>query len=149
MNEFINSNVRFTDGMTAATKEFARSKPFQGTVAERAEKFQAYHDAVMAENELENVSLIVAEDTVTDESGASGISRVVHLDEAGLPTDEETNNRAIFLAGKLSVVTYLYLVGVLLGYGRRQAMEFAVNLFAKRFPRSFAACYTQHGMIRR
>ena len=147
MRTIIDQNVRFTPSMVTATKAFARSKPWRGTVAERADKFREYHAAVVAENDLAHVSLIVQEDTITDQSGGSAASGIVHVGSDGLPTDSATGSVAIVLAGKLSVVTYLFLVGVTLGYDRRAAMKFAVNLFKQRFPRSFAACRLQGGML--
>jgi hypothetical protein len=134
MRQIIDQNVRFTPAMLQATKAFARSKPWRGTVAERAEKFSAYHEAVAKANELDS-KLIIEAHTITDEPGASGAS-YLH------PHDKD-----ILIRGRLSVVTYLFLVGLALDYDRKQAMKFAVNLFKQCFPLSFAACRLQGGLL--
>ena len=146
MQAILDDAVRFTAGMTRATRAFAKSKPWRGTVAERAAKFADYHAAVAAENEL-TTELVVLEQTITDRSGASGSSGLVYMNENGEPTRQETERRAIVMAGRLSVVTYLFLVGLALGYKRTEAMKFAVNLFRQRFPRSFAACRFEGGLL--
>ena len=145
MRQIIDENVRFTEGMIQATKAFAKSKPWRGTLEERAEKFHTYHAAVAAENDLTH-SLIVMEETLGDAPGTS-TGAIVHVDDAGLPTHERTGKLAIVLAKKLSVVTYLFLVAGALGYDRRKALKFAVNLFKQCFPLSFSACRLEGGLL--
>lgn len=144
MSDSNGSTIRFTTGMTRATREFAKSKPWQGTVKERAEKFQTFHAAVIAENEM-NAELVIAIDTITGES--SGASGVMNLDENGEPTSADTGRKAIVMTGKLSVVTYLFLVGRVLGYDADRAMVFAKELFKQRFPASFSGCRMQGRML--
>lgn len=145
MRQIIDQNIRFTPGMIEATKAFAKSKPWRGTVSERIEKFRTYHEAVAKENDLPH-SLVVLEETIGDVPGTS-TGAICNVDEAGLPTHERTGNLAIVLAKKLSVVTYLFLVGSALGYEKRKALKFAVNLFKQRFPLSFSACRFERGLL--
>src|SRR5688572_2407296 len=118
MRQILDENVRFTAGMTEATKAFAQSKPWRGTVAERAQKFLDYHEAVAKESELPHV-LLICEDTITDASRASGSS---HIDQ---------RNPSIVLSGRLSGVTDLFLASIARRYDRRAAMNSEVNSFKR------------------
>lgn len=147
MSQPNNDRVRFSASVTTATKAFAKSKPWQGTIEERVQKFQTFHSALCDAMELENVDLMIDEANLFGGRGASGMSCLGFLDENGVLTHVETARPVIMLTGKLSVVTYLFLVGRALGYERTDAMTFATELFKQRFPRSAAAVQTRNGML--
>jgi hypothetical protein len=128
----LESPVNFTPAIIEATKVYARAKPWRGDVGQRVEKLEAFHNALCAANEVK-AELIVETDTLTDQPGAS-LSSLVR------PSDREGIDYAIVIKGKLSVVTYLHLFALCMGYTPFDAMRFRVNLFKRCFPLSFAAC---------
>lgn len=121
---YVNENAVFTDSVMEATKDFAKSKPWQGDADERADKFRAYHDAMCKACGIECVLEIVG----PSNSGRSGAE--ARMSSAG---------DMIVIAGKLSVVTYLYAFAKLI-YGEDSDLQltFAINLFRVGFPKSFA-----------
>jgi hypothetical protein len=109
----------------AVRRRRARSKPWRGTPAERLTKFGDLNRALAAAYGIESPALSFS---VTDPAGGRGngcYSRWIH---------------AIFLFGKLSVVTYLHEFAHARGMDERQAVRWSVNLFRRCFPRSFARC---------
>jgi hypothetical protein len=121
-SSYVDDSLQFTTGIEDAVKSFARSKPWVGTPDEQFQKLQAIHDSLCS----------ICEVTV-------GLQRVeIEVGERALIGYSERRN-AILIAGRLSVVTYLFAFArVLFGDARQRQMAFAVNLYKRCFPRSFA-----------
>ena len=129
----LQDNVRFTEPVTAAMRGFARSKPFRGTIEERKEKFRTFHATMCAACEIE--AAIDFNNVELEQSSVEGGSGVYRVEQDGPPV--------IVLSGKLSLATYLYLLGGLMGMeSHAERMKWAANLFRKFFPRSFAGLRT-------
>lgn len=126
----IDDSVKVNAAAAAALKEFRRSKPWRGTFAERLAKLEAFHAAM---SEAYGLSFKL---TARDEGDVcSGGSEVLPL------------RRTIALRGRLSVVTYLHLLGRARGMSRTDAIRWSVNVFRKFFPLSFSRCQFSGGML--
>jgi len=122
---------------TAALKAFRDSKPWRGSLDQRREKFETFHAALCEATGLtpELVLLEVERDAGVVTGGNGGYSG---------------RRNTIVLAGKLSVVTYLFAFGLLAGLdGRDEAMKWARGLFKHFFPRSAAGCVEVGGLMLR
>jgi len=131
ISSYVSESVAFTPAIVEATKSFARSKPWRGTLSVRKEKFQNFHTAMCQACEVKSELVFVH---------IPGLRRSAGSVVAG---------RLMLAENKLSAVTYLYWFAELI-YGRQpdQQMTFAVNLFKQRFPRSFAACDVSGPLVR-
>lgn len=126
----------------AALKAFRDSKPWKGTVDQRADKFAELHRGLIAAYELE--TLLVRDDQTVDPNGSSGASMFDSLE-----------NR-IVLRGRLSVVTYLYCFAcayllcqstVSRNDATAVAIEWAQAQFRHFFPRSARGCREDNGLL--
>ena len=135
----IAANYNFQAGTIEAAKEFARLKPYRGTTEERRAKFRAFHHQ-LCELHSAKVDLVFVGDN--NQHQHSGSSCFVFASES-VPIN------TIALTGRLSVVTYLTLFGTGIANGNmRKAKRWAVNLFQRSFPKSFAKlAINRHGMI--
>ena len=130
-------SVRFTPAVTEAMRAFARSKPFRGDADERQAKWRTFHESICAA-----VEVTAGLDFNNVELGGSSLLSGIAAGEDGTP--------CIVLVGKLSVVTYLYLLGGLMGQETHaDKMKWAANLFRKFFPRSFAGLRTDGAYLTR
>ncbi len=123
--EALSNNVRFTAPVVDAVKLGRASKLWRGTLDERKEKFQAMHSAFCQALEIE---------------ASLNLSRVTGRGLCLYRVKTRDGKTTIYLSGKLSFVTYLHAIGDAVGYEANARLSFAVNLFRKYFPRSFAAC---------
>lgn len=117
-----------------ATRDFARSKPWRGSIDERKAKWQAFNKA------LAWVCLI-PEPTLT-------FGDV----ESGGPSDESAYRRDVHninLRGRLSVVTLLNLFAAALGFNGLERYRWSLNLFARCFPISFSRCHFEGLLLRK
>lgn len=137
-DEFILEDVKFTDVITRATKDYAKAKPWQGTMQDRSDKLRAFHSALCQANSV-NIRLQINETNLTDRKLASLASCAY----------EAKGKQIISIAGKLSVVTYLHLFALIaLRYTKREAFQFSLNLFKQCFPISFRRRKLRHdGML--
>lgn len=117
--EAINDNIRFTPEIVLAIKHARASKLFQGTLQERQEKFRKMHTEL---SEAMGVKIKL------EFASGTSLSRVGRRRNTGI------------IHGRLSLVTYLHLVAQAAEYDANGQLTFAVNLFRKYFPRSFANC---------
>lgn len=117
--EVISDRSRFDPAALAAVKALARSKPWQGTNAERLEKFRTCAAAVAVAYGFNPPDVVI--------SDADGF--------------EPTTNR-IVLTEKLSVVTFLHILAIArdpqLTLGLRERFRWSLNLFKRCFPRSYS-----------
>lgn len=132
VSNLVSESFTLEPAIESAVKTFRRSKPWRGTVAERREKFLAFHKTLVESGQL------------TARLTFSG-SNPDNVDSVYSGLDLKTN--VIKMHGRLSVVTYLWLVASALGETR--PMAFAINVFARFFPRSFAASNCEGRFVRR
>jgi hypothetical protein len=125
---------QFPQAVLDAGKEFARSKPWRGDLAERREKFEKFITDMNAAVGM-NVSV-----TYQNEDRESSIMSRVDFTNVDAPV--------IIFDGRLSVATLLYTYAAAMApydqtmeshWGR---MRWAANMFRRFFPRSFAALDT-------
>jgi hypothetical protein len=125
LDGIINPNAKYKPAVLSAVSAFARSKPWAGTVDERKAKFAVLHAALCGIYERE-CELIFASDFGNQDIPSGRSSFNPHY-------------RRITLCGRSSVVTYLHEFAHALGKNEFRATSWSVNLFARKFPRSFAA----------
>lgn len=129
----------FSPELIAAMKRFRSMKPWRGSVAERKAKFTALH------LELRDI-LPSPEDHPTREWTLS-FHKIAPQDVPSA-MDLKCSTRTIQLYYKLSVVTYLYAVGVVAFRDRQIALAWAQALYRKMFPVSAAnTITTSDGLI--
>ena len=135
----IAANFTFQAGTIEAAKTFARTKPYLGTTEERRTKFKALHQQLCEVHSVK-VDLVFVGDN--NQHQHSGTSCFVFANES-VPIN------TIALAGRLSVVTYLTMFGAGIANGNmNKAKRWAVNLFQRSFPKSFAKlAINRQGMI--
>lgn len=119
--ELINDRRTFKPEVVAATKAYARSKPWQGTIEERQAKLRTYHQALCAAYGL------------TIELQFAMIVEAALLGGVGVSDD----NSKIMLSGKISVINYLHAFTKARGAGPRERFAWSLNLFKRYFPKSF------------
>jgi hypothetical protein len=117
--------MRFKPAALPAVRDFARSKPWQGTLARRKRKFRRLNRDLAVAYNIAEPRLIFQNVEANLPSWASNYRPLTHT---------------ITLVGKLSVVTFLHEFAHARGYGERQACRWSLNLFRCCFPRSFARC---------
>ncbi len=132
-NDNPNGILTFKPEVLAALRAFRHEKPWRGTVAERALKFQTLHTKLCE---------------VCDCQWA--------LNLAGVPDSElehgngglHTDDQEIVLWGKLSVVTYLFCFGSVIFNGdRARALSWATGLYRRTFPRSAERMVYENGLV--
>jgi hypothetical protein len=126
------TQVRLNQSAYTAIRDFRRAKPWRGTYSERSAKFDALHATLMGAYGLHTA--LLREPGPDACSGASEFCEV---------------RDAIIQRGRLSVVTYFYLLAVARGKQRAEAMVWAVGVFQRMFPVSFARCSMVGGLMRR
>lgn len=126
LNGLVNPNRKYKPEVLRAVGEFARSKPWRGTLDDRKVKFINLHRQLCSIYGCE-FELLFGNSWGNAEvfSGGSSCDRA---------------RAQIYLCGRTSVVTYLHEFAHALGKDEAAAVEWSVNLFARKFPRSFAGC---------
>jgi hypothetical protein len=117
----INDRKTYSDDVIAATKAYARSKPWRGTIEERQAKLQTYHQALCAAY------------GVTIELEFQAINAVAPI--GGLYVTPDRSK--IVLQTKISLVNYLHAFTKARGAGKRECFVWSINLFKRYFPKSF------------
>jgi hypothetical protein len=131
VTEVLTPRVHFKPATIEAVKQFARSKPWRGSLEERQAKFNAMHASLCGV--YGKATTLTFGDLDGGDSGASHFS----------PAQNE-----ITLCGRLSVTTYLHEFAHALGRGERGAVRWSVSLFKRCFPRSFRRCRHEGHMLR-
>jgi len=135
------SELKLNAAAKVAVKAFRDAKPWQGTDAERGDKYAELHRGLCAAYGLE--TLLVRDDTSGEEHTSSGGSRYM------------VRGNKIILSGRLSVVTYLTMFAFAMQRGTRvsrrnasaAASAFAVKTFKHFFPRSASRCRVVNGLL--
>lgn len=128
------ATIELNPAARQAIKNIRDAKPWRGPLQERADKFATLHREMCRAYDLE--TMLVRDDAFDPEcTGTSGGSFFNPL------------KNKIVLMGRLSVVTYLFLLGLATGAGREAAMQFAHEQFRHFFPRSFARCRLVDGLL--
>lgn len=131
--EVLDTQRKYKPAALRAVKDFARSKPWAGSLMERQEKFRVLNEALAAAYGFEAPKLVFGINETMD--GGSGCY---------LPA-----LRTIILKGRLSVVTYLHeFAHFLYGGSERTACRWSLNLFRRCFPRSWARLRFEGHMVR-
>jgi hypothetical protein len=120
--EAISDNVQFTPEIVQAVKNVRAAKLFQGTLAERQEKFRTFHAAMCK---------------------AMDVSIELKFKPGRKLSAYRLTHKTGTLIGRLSLVTYFYIMSHAAQYDFNGQMTFSINLFRKYFPRSFARCEQQ------
>lgn len=134
VEEVLDLDMKFRRAVLRAVREFAHSKPWQGSHDERQAKFRSL-----------NVSL----------AEACGVSIPQLILDGGNDRDSGRSCyipdlKIIILRGRLSVVTYLHeFAHHLFGPDERMACRWSINLFRRCFPRSFGRCRFEGHVLRR
>ena len=124
--ECIDESIRYRRGIVGTVRAFARTKPWKGTIQQRARKFARLNRRLAA------VCGIIVPRLRLDVTDARPRRRASGWYNAATHT--------IGLTGRLSVVTYLHEFAHALGKGETGACRWSINLFKRCFPRSFARC---------
>jgi len=171
-NAWFDADFDIPADVMRAVKAYAKSKPWRGTVAQQRDKLHHAHVMLCDAFKLGG-KIQLCTDGLDDTSPTSfwrgdtpppavqigtrmfSFSRNV----SGVNFNADETNAMIVLAGRLSVVTYLRLLGYVVALigdnpgdtlADEFATRFAVNAFARAFPRSFACCtVTEDGTVLR
>lgn len=127
-------SITLNEASHAAMRAFRDSRPWRGSLQERADKFAQFHRNLCRAYDLET---ILVRDDENDPACTGTSARSVF---------DRRRNR-IILSGRLSVVTYLALFAMAAGASQGVAILFARGAFAGYFPRSFARCQTRDGLL--
>lgn len=133
LERLVNEALELNAEAVAAVKGLATERPWRGAFDRRVEAFiqcnRELNEALPHDGHTWQLVHIGAR------TGDSGRSRI------------DPKLRRIVLAGHLSVVTFLYLFARTRDLPRAAAMVWAVTMFKKCFPRSFARCEFVGGMV--
>lgn len=124
--------MRFERRALKAVKDFAKAKPYRGTLDERKAKIVKLVDELGDAYGLEPVPLMV-----WNPSAGTGYYRpddnTIHMDP-----------------DRLSVVTLLHEFSHARGFDERKAVKWSVNMFKRVFPRSYSRLdHSAHMLVRR
>jgi hypothetical protein len=124
VREVLDRGLTFRPAARRAVRRFARSRPWQGTPAERKAKFRRLNRGLAHAYGIAAPALQFG-DLDGGPSGYSAYSPLSHT---------------IVLRGRLSVVTFLHEFAHARGFDERHACRWSLNLFRRCFPRSFGRC---------
>lgn len=125
---FVNPRELFKAAELRALKTFARSKPWRGSIEERQGKFLALHAAFMIAHGLDWQLIFMP-----------------HEAASGFAIDDQ--RRTVTMAGKLSVITYLFAISQIRGVTVQQSARWSLSLFARIFKRSAEKLVLENGRI--
>lgn len=128
----VDDQRRFPAAVLRATRAFARSKPWRGTIPERKEKFQAAAESLGKACGITPPSLLFGNVEADRCSGASAL-----------------RGDTITLRGRLSVVTLLNLMAAAKGLDGAERFGWSLSLFKRCFPISFSRCRFDGRLLRR
>ncbi len=118
--EILDDNMQFQPEVLAALEHFRDSKPYKGTVMERAGKVVALYEELSA---FFNIPVPLLSISAKSGDLFCHYQRVTHH---------------IMLNDKLSIVTALHEYGHALGMNERETCGWSINLFRKFFPEAYA-----------
>jgi hypothetical protein len=131
--EVLDPDKGYKSAALRAVGEFARSKPWRGTVAERQEKFRSLNAALAVAYGVSEPCLVFEIDERRDSGGSCYVPAT----------------QRIILRGRLSVVSYLHeFAHFRFGRSERTACRWSNNLFRRCFPRSWSRLTFDGHMVR-
>ncbi|QDU88383.1 hypothetical protein Pla175_17590 [Pirellulimonas nuda] len=151
VEDVINERRRFNADVLRAVKAFRRAKPFRGTIDEQKAALKAMH-AVIVEAYSLNVELEFGTGFGEDEPSLDSVlqdRRFLTRRGRTVPISAVAPDFAIRLQGRLSLVSYLHLVGAARGLSPADRCEFSLNLFKRVFPKSFERAEKDGMVLRR
>jgi len=128
----VDLSKRFSAGCMAAIRAFRSQKPWRGTLEERQAKVITLHAALCDAYGIEPVPplrFIAMGEIGPDQQGTAGL------------INQPDGTRTLGVAGRLSVTSYLWGFARLRGLDAEESFRWSLSLFARVFPRSFAACH--------
>ena len=138
LNEYPNSvadvlddRMTFHPATLHAVREFARSRPWRGSLQERQDKFRSLH------RELCGIYGIAPRLVFGNDDGDSARSCFIPV------------LNSVILRGRLSVVTYLHEIGHARGKKERETCAWSLTLFRRCFPKSWSRARWEGHMIRK
>jgi hypothetical protein len=133
VQDVIDDDITYKSDALRSVQDFARSKPWRGSLDERHMKIRTLHNALCKAYDLDPHPRVIFGN---DHLSCSGASCFV------------VSANAIVLRGRLSVVTYLHEFAHARGMNERQACAWSINLFRKCFPRSWSRVRFDGHMVR-
>jgi hypothetical protein len=130
LNPFLDDTMTFKPEHLAALRRFRSTKPWRGTIEERCEKLRLLNTELSLACGLPEPAL-----------------KFEGLGERGGDGLYDPFSHQIILFGKVSVVTYLFCLGGARGFEAVKAQKWAINIFRRVFPRSFAGCRLEGNML--
>jgi len=124
--ECIEPSRKYKPAVLKAVQLFAKSKPYQGTIEEKQAKYRAMHIDLCAAYGID-VELRFGTDWGKQEIPSF----------RSFCSHRESGRIIVTLYGRSSVVTYLHEFAHAIGKDEYGAVKWSVNLFARKFPRSF------------
>jgi hypothetical protein len=121
-NDLLSHEPNFGIEAIRAIKAFRSAKPWRGSFDERLEKFSTFCQALAAAYGVSVELRFYGEETPRGNG--------MWVPERG----------TIVLAGKLSVVTFLFCFGLARGLSRRRSFAWAHECFRRFFPLSYSRC---------
>ena len=123
VHDIIDDQMTFTPAAIRAVMAFARSRPWQGELDERHQKFRRLHESLCEAYVITPRPRLIFGN---DHSTCSGRSCFIPA------------ANAIVLRGRLSVITYLHEFAHARGVAsERRACKWSLNLFRRCFPKSW------------
>lgn len=122
----VDDSYPFNDNTLRATRAYARTKPWRGTLEERLKKLNTFHAALCGAHGIEPQLVVAIPNDHEGGSGSSGASSHV----GGRMT----------LVNRVSVASYLWIFARAMGLNRREAFRWSLSLFKRCFPISFGRC---------
>jgi len=134
VEDILDPEMKFKQAALRALRNFRDAKPWSGTEKERMTKFRDVIRDLAAAYGIEPPQIDFTGVDPAKDSGASAYIPAFH---------------AIYLRGRLSVVTLLHEFGHALGKGEWGATKWSVNMYRRIWPREFAKCRADGHMLRR
>lgn len=119
--EVLNDRMRFKPAALQAVRNFARSRPWRGTLKERKGKFRRLNRALSATYDIDEPELLFRQIHGTYSGGSHFIP----------------SQYRIVITGKMSVVTFLHEFAHARGLDEQSACRWSINLFRRMFPAQF------------
>jgi hypothetical protein len=134
MEEVIDDEATYSADVLQAVRAYARSKPWQGTIAQRQAKLMALHlELCRIYDRPVELHFNISSEGETDQARCRFMAR----------------SDSIVIGGRISVVNYLHTFAAALGKTSRSRFKWSVNLFRRCFPRSYANLQIDGPMLRR
>lgn len=134
LNEVLVEGKKFKGAALRACRMYARAKPWAGSIEERKAKLEAFNAELAAAHGVPAPTLRYVNVEANLVNGAAGY---------------DPDDKVIVLGYRLSVVSYLQMFARHCGKSRVGMVRWSVNLFKRKFPKSYAGCRwdASHAML--